>query len=169
MVTSYNYYLHEYQHKFGNELMKELEINLKLGTVELSINTENMKILFNNFSIIKELELINVSKQKKLDFNNQEIKRLEISNEELTTNNTKLYNEIQKYKDNSNDMLTSYLNKGGGLAKTQGAFGKDEDIESGLLKERKQEVQRLLKENEILMEINKKMKGENEEVNRICQ
>ena len=109
MVTSYNYYLHQYQKNFGVELMLELEHKLKIGAVELSINTEAMKTLFANFSVIKELELHNIGNIGKLEVLNSEMKRLELHNDELVKNNEKLDNELQKYKEDSKSAFNTLL------------------------------------------------------------
>jgi len=114
--------------------MRELEINLRSGSTELTINTEAMKLLHNNFSIIKELELINVKKIKDVEFLNTEIKRLELGNAELFESNQKFYAELQKYKEDNNNVLNSYLknNKNNNNSKTQTGFKKnnsDDDLE----------------------------------------
>ncbi len=187
MALSYNFYLHEYQKNFGNELMKELENKLRQGTIELTIDTEAMKFLFNNFSLFKELELQNIEKQGKIDFFQKEVKRLEMSNEELGHNNQKLFDELAKNKEDDNNVLNSYLSGNYSMSmgfknmKKSNNAGDGDDVKIILLirfkndieelkimlKERKAEAQRLLKENDNLIDTNRKMKLENDEVGRV--
>jgi len=109
LISTYNNYLSEYQRKFGNELMMEMERRIYSGNFVKNIDPESKKILLNNFSTIKEVEMQNIEKQGRLDFYGQELNRLQVLNDELASENNRLISELEQAREENLQVYNNAL------------------------------------------------------------
>ena len=109
LISTYNNYLSEYQRKFGNELMMEMERRIISGNFVKNIDPESKKILLNNFSTIKEVEMQNIEKQGRLDFYGQELNRLQVLNDELASERDRLISELEQAREENLQVYNNAL------------------------------------------------------------
>ena len=88
--------------------MMEMERRIHTGNFTKNMDANSKKILLENFSAIKEIEMQNIEKQGRLDFFGQELNRIQVQNDELISEKDNLLRELEQAKD---DNIEYYNNK----------------------------------------------------------
>lgn len=160
LLNIYNNYLSEYQRKYGNELMIEMERRIHTGDFVKNIDVESKKLLLSNFTVLKEIEMQNIEKQGKIDFYARELNKLQVENEGLLLEKDQLLRELEQAKDEQMELYNNALSgkdirvpekQLGNSTGMKGALGKTTKYQ--LEEEFQQAIDEMNSKNENLLEV----------------
>ena len=146
--------------------MMEMERRIHTGNFTKNMDANSKKILLENFSAIKEIDMQNIEKQGRLDFFGQELNRIQVQNDELISEKDNLLRELEQAKDDNIEYYNNKL-KNPQMASSSGMDNHNKftkTTKNQLEEEFQQAIDEMNNKNNNLMEVIRNLESENNQL-----